>query len=155
LGQLPDGTYRNATRRLAPDAVETLWSSKFAKTITGAGAPWQTVVGHDIEIVPLADPAEVQPGSNLKVRVLFHGQALAGGEVERGDGTTVVAEKDIPRFRTDADGVATIPIVNSGPHLLVIDHTVSPSAAPDQANEDLYTATLWVTIGGKRADVHR
>jgi nickel transport protein len=148
--KLPGGLYRNVTRRLAPDAVEALWSSKFAKTITGAGAPWQTVVGHDIEIVPLADPAGVMPGQGLKIRALFHGQPLAGAQVERGDGTTAVPEKDIPRFSTDEDGVATIPIVKSGPHLLVIDHRVAPSATPDQANADLYTATLWFTVIGKR-----
>ncbi|MBV9566273.1 MAG: DUF4198 domain-containing protein [Bradyrhizobium sp.] len=145
----PDGTYRNATRRLVADATETLWSSKFAKTITGEGAPWQTVVGHDIELVPLSDPAGVKVGENLKVRVLFHGQPLSGGKVERGDGKTAVPENDIPKFDTDADGVATIPIVQGGPHLLVIDHRVSPSAAPDQANADLYTATLWFSAGGK------
>ena len=146
--KLPSGLYRNVTRRFAPDAVEALWSSKFAKTITGAGAPWQTVVGHDIEIVPLTDPVGTKPGESLKVRVLFHGKPLAGGEVERGDGTTIVAEKDIPKFTTDADGIATIPMVKAGPQLLVIDHRVTPSATPDQANEDLYTATLWFYVGG-------
>lgn len=150
--KLPSGLYRNVTRRLASDAVEALWSSKFAKTITGAGSPWQTVVGHDIEIVPLSDPAEVKTGENLKVRALFHGQPLSGGKVERGDGTTVIAEKDIPRFTTDADGVVTIPVVKAGPHLLVIDHKVAPSATPDQSDTDLYTATLWFTVGSKRAD---
>ena len=34
-----DGLYRNATRRLVPDATESLWSSKFAKALTGADAP--------------------------------------------------------------------------------------------------------------------
>lgn len=95
--------------------MEALWSSKFAKAITGPGSPWETVVGHDIEIVPLTDPAGVKPGESLKVRVMFHGKPHSGGEVERGDGTTVVVEKDIPRFTTDADGVVTIPIVKSGP----------------------------------------
>jgi uncharacterized GH25 family protein len=146
--KLPSGLYRNVTRRFAPDAVEALWSSKFAKTITGAASPRQTVVGHDIEIIPLTDPVATKPGENLKVRVLFHGKPLAGGEVECGDGTTIVAEKDIPKFTTDADGMATIPVVQSGPHLLVIDHRVMPSATPDQANEDLYTATLWFSVGG-------
>ena len=150
--KLPSGLYRNVTRRFAPDAMEALWSSKFAKTITGAGAPWQTVVGHEIEIVPLADPAGVKPGDSLRIRVLFHGKPLSGGQVERGDGTTVVAEKDIPRFVTDAEGVAIIPIVKPGPHLLVIDYRVAPSATPDQANEDLYTATLWFSTGGKLVD---
>ncbi|WP_163363670.1 DUF4198 domain-containing protein, partial [Enterobacter cloacae] len=77
------------------------------------------------------------------LKVLFHGKPLAGAEVERGDGVTAVAEKDIPRFSTDADGVAAVPLVKAGPHLLVIDHKVTPSASPDQANADLYNATLW------------
>jgi nickel transport protein len=64
----------------------------------------------------------------------------------------VVAENDIPKFTTDADGVAIIPVVKSGPHLLVIDYRVVPSATPDQANTDLYTATLWFTVGAKGAD---
>ena len=107
--KLPSGLYRNATRRLAPDAVESLWSSKFAKAVTGAGSPWQAVTGHDL-----------------------------------GDGITAVPEKDIPRFVSDKEGVATIPILKPGPHLLVIDHRVTPSS--DQANFDLYAATLWFSV---------
>ena len=76
-----DGLYRNATRRLVPDAAEGLWSSKFAKAVTGPGAPWQAVLGHDLELVPLSDPAEVAPGQSLKLRVLFHGKPLAGGNL--------------------------------------------------------------------------
>ena len=36
--------------------------------------------------------------------------------------------------------------MKSGPQLLVIDQGVKPSMAPDQADEDLYTATLWSKI---------
>jgi nickel transport protein len=149
-----DGLYRNATKRLVPDAAESLWSSKFAKTVTGPGSPWQTVLGHDLELVPLSDPAEVAPGQSLKLRVLFHGKPLAGGEIERGDGLTAVPENDIPRFVTDSDGVATVPVVKPGAKLLVIDYRVTPSVTPEQANTDLYTATLWFMVAGKRADVH-
>ncbi|MDW3538399.1 hypothetical protein NQ283_29385, partial [Escherichia coli] len=38
--KLPDGSYRNATRRLVPDAADSMWSVKFAKALTGSGAPW-------------------------------------------------------------------------------------------------------------------
>jgi uncharacterized GH25 family protein len=141
-----EGIYRNAARRLAPDAVESVWSSKFAKAITGSDAPCQTALGHDLEIVPLSDPDAVKVGQSLRLRVLFQGKPLAGAEVERGDGTTVVAEKDIPRFTTDAEGVASVPILRADPHLLVIDHTVKPSATADQANADLYNATLWFYV---------
>jgi len=138
-----DGLYRNATRRLVPDAADSLWSGKFAKALTGPGAPWQQLVGHALEILPLSDPAKATPGTRLRVKVLFRGEPLAGAEVERGDGVTAVPEKDIPRFKTDAEGIASIEIVKPGQHLLVIDHKVTPSATPDQANVDLYNATLW------------
>ena len=141
-----DGVYRNATRRLGPDAAESMWSVKFAKALTGPDAPWEKVLGQILEIVPLSDPARAKPGQTLRLKILFQGKPLAGAEVERGDGVTAMAEKDIPRFVTDADGVASVPIVKAGAHLLVIDHKTSPSATPDQANADLFNATLWFSI---------
>lgn len=141
-----DGQYRNVTRRLVPDAADSMWSSKFAKAITGPDAPWQTVLGHDLEIVPLSDPAALKPGQTLRLRIMFHGKPLAGAQVERGDGVTAVPEQDIPRFVSDSDGNASVPIVTAGPQLLVIDHRVTPSATPDQANADFFNATLWFTV---------
>lgn len=78
--------------------------------------------------------------------MLFRGKPLAGGKVERGDGLTPVPEDDIPRFTTDADGVAAIPIVKAGPTQLAIDHEVSPSATPDLATVDMFNATLCYQI---------
>ncbi len=144
--KIADGTFRNATRRLVPDATESVWSGKFAKALTGPGAPWQSAVGHELEIVPLSDPVKVKPGQKLSVKVLFRGKPLAGAQVERGDGKTMVAEKDIPRFATDSEGVASIPVLKTGASLLVIDHKVTPSTTPDQADADLYNATLWFSI---------
>jgi len=144
--KIADNVYRNVTRRLAPDAADSLWSVKFAKAFTGSGAPFDKVLGHEIELVPLSDPAAVKPGETLRVRVLFRGKPLVNGEVERGDGKTKIAEKDIPKFRTNEDGIATIPIVKTGPHLIVIDHRVKPSLTPELAASDLYNATLWFSV---------
>jgi len=148
--KIADDLYRNASRRLVPDAADSLWSVKFAKAVTGPGAPWSTVLGHELEIVPLSDPATAKPGDSLRLRVLFRGQPLAGAEVERGDGVTAVPEKDIARFTTDRDGVAAVPVVAAGPHLLVVDHRVAPSATPELAAADLYNATLWFTTARGR-----
>lgn len=141
--KLPDGTFRNATRRLVPDATDAMWSAKFAKAVSGTGSPWQSVLGHELEIVPLSDPAAAKVGETLRLRVYFRGKPLPDAAVERGDGITAVPEKDIPRFTADADGVATVPIVTTGAHLLVVDHKVTPSQSPDQANTDLTNATFW------------
>ena len=145
-----DGLYRNATRRLVPDAADSMWSVKFAKALTGADAPWDKVLGHILEIVPLSDPAKAKPGQTLRLKVMYQGKPLAGVDVERSDGVTVVAEKDIARFATNADGVASIPIVMAGQHLLVVDYRSSPSATPDQANADLFNSTLWFVVDDKR-----
>ena len=53
---------------------------------------------------------------------------------------------DIPRFKTDADGVATIPVAKAGPILLAVDHRVSPSETPEIAMADLFNATLWFAV---------
>jgi uncharacterized GH25 family protein len=144
--KIGDNLYRNVSKRMAPNALDSLWSAKFAKSVTGAGAPWSTVLGHELELVPLADPATARPGETLRVRVLFRGQPLAGAEVERGDGLTPMKEDELPRFKTDADGVATIPLPKAGPVLLAIDHRVAPSETPDLAAADLYNATLWFAL---------
>jgi nickel transport protein len=144
--KIGDNLYRNVSKRMAPDATESLWSAKFAKAVTGPGAPWTTVLGHDLEIVPLADPAAARLGQTLRVRVLFGGRPLVGADVERGDGVTPMKEEDIPRFKTDADGIAAIPIVKAGPLVLAIDHRVTPSGTPDIAAADLYNATLSFTL---------
>lgn len=140
--KIADNVYRNVSKRMAPEAIDSLWSAKFAKAATGPGAPWDTVLGHDLEIVPMADPVAARVGESLRIRVLFRGKPLAGVDVERGDGVTAIKEGDIPRFKTDGDGIAAIPIVKAGPVLLVIDHRVSPSGTPEIAATDLFNGTF-------------
>ncbi len=76
------------------------------------------------------------------MRVLFQGKPLTNIAVERTDGMTFIKEEDIPRFMTDSDGIASVPIEAAGPHLLAIDYKVSPSGTPGLAKTDLYNATL-------------
>jgi uncharacterized GH25 family protein len=148
--KVSDKVYRNATRRMVPNAADSLWSGKFAKAVTGMGALYDKVLGHDIEIVPLGDPMAVRPGETLRVKVLFQGKPLAGGEVEYGDGVTYVEDDKIPKFKTSGEGIADIPIAVAGPVLLAVDRRVTPSAAPDQASADLYRATFWFNLGRGR-----
>lgn len=145
--KMPDGNYRNTSKRVLPEASDSVWSLKFAKTVVGAGAPWDRVLGQELELVPLADPATLARGQVLQVRVLFHGQPLPGVEVEQGDGVTRVAETDIPRFRTDDQGIASIPIAQGGLTLLAVDYLVKPSGTPNLAAGDLCNATLAFTAG--------
>jgi nickel transport protein len=138
--------YRNTSKRVLPGAPDSLWSIKFAKTLLGPAAPWDRVIGQDLELVPEANPVAVTPGGRLRVRVIFHGQPLANAEIERTDGITPMPQQDIPVFQTDSNGVADIVIERPGPQLLAIDHVVQPSATPELADKDLYNATLFFIV---------
>jgi uncharacterized GH25 family protein len=135
--------YRNTNSRHV-QGEESLSSLKYAKALVRTGDRgsdlFHTVVGHRLELVPLDDPFLLSAGSTLRIRVFFDGTPLAGAEVEAGDGVTPRADTDIPRFKTDAQGVASIPL-RGGPQLFAVDHTVS-SPDPDLAVSELHNATL-------------
>ena len=136
---------RNTSKRQVPGAEESLYSMKFAKALHQVGshttdAP-QWKIGHRLELVPLNNPFVGKSGDDLKIQVYFDGKPLPGCEVESGDGVTPMEEKDIPRYRTDPQGIATVPITRRGSHLFVVDH-VETSVHPDLAIRELYNATL-------------
>lgn len=131
----PDGGYRNALRAAVPGATDGMWSQKFAKAVTGPGAPFDTVLGHTFEIVPLTDPAAAAPGSTLRVRVLFEGKPLPKTKLEVAQG------RNAAEIETDNEGVAAVAIAGAGGYVLSAGHRKSPSAVPAFADADLFGAT--------------
>ncbi|MBI3446964.1 MAG: DUF4198 domain-containing protein [Magnetospirillum sp.] len=129
--------FRNTNRRNLPDALKSMWSQKFAKLLLPGDGVTQ-VVGHRLEIVPLADPFRLKPGEKLKVRVDYAGKPLAGAEVEIGNGKT---KEDKPRkIAVDANGSADV-VLAAGQTVLTVVHRV-PGSVPDLAAEDMLAATL-------------
>jgi uncharacterized GH25 family protein len=90
--------------------------SKYAKAYVVAGAPsgtWKQAVGLTIEIVPLADPAALEPGDKLPVQVLWRGRPVADFRVEAAwaaDGKSGIAIAG----RTDRDGRIAVPLDRAG-----------------------------------------
>ena len=92
--------------------------TKFAKTYVVAGQPtaiFNQPLGLKIEIVPLADPAVLKPGSTLPVQLLYNGKPLADVQMEIATSTkpTVKATLKIAG-RTNAEGKLDILIENPG-----------------------------------------
>ena len=141
--------FRNTSRRQAPSAKTSLYSMKFAKALvrisTGKSDLYQTRLGHRLEVVSLNDPFSAKSGEAIRVGVYFEGKPLVGADVESTDGLTSMDEKDIPRYHTDAQGIAVVPITRSGSYLLVVEHDVAP-ACPELAVKDRYNATLSFTL---------
>lgn len=141
--RLPDGSYRNGSRRTLPGAEQSVWSVKFAKAALGPSAAWDRVVGQPLEIVPLEAPAAAK--DKIQVRVLFEGNPLAGADVTATDGVTH-SEAQSAHAATGADGVATVPLRVAGPQVLAVSHRVAPSETPALAIADTYSATFAFTV---------
>jgi uncharacterized GH25 family protein len=74
--QTPDG-WKIGGRDANPDARAAAKYEKFSKALLNAGgAGYDAVLGHLLEIVPLADPAALKAGDALPVKVLYDGAAI-------------------------------------------------------------------------------
>lgn len=137
--------HRNTSKLQVPDGAESLSSMKYAKALlqirSATSNLYTKIVGHRLELVPLDDPFTMKSGESLSVKVYFEGKPLSGVFVELGDGITPMEEENIPRFKTDEQGIAAIPLAKVGPQLLVVDYLV-PGVYPELAAHDLHNATL-------------
>ncbi|MGP8201091.1 MAG: hypothetical protein ACLQU4_16495 [Limisphaerales bacterium] len=50
----------------------------------------------------------------MPVQALYEGKPLAGVGLEIGDGKTKMKEEDIPRYQTNEQGIAQVPITHGG-----------------------------------------
>lgn len=131
---------RNTNRLNLPDAQESRWSLKFAKLLLpGAGevaGEVAGVVGHRLEIVPLADPYKLKAGEALKVRVDLDGRPLPGASLAVGE----PAAEQSAKVEADAAGMALV-TPRPGLTLIAVSRKV-PGTAPQLAAEDALAATL-------------
>lgn len=140
-----DGRQVNTTRAEYPVAKTATHNIKFGKALFAVGAPgagFDRVVGHRLEFVPRQNPLTLASGGTLDVELRFDGKPLAGA--------TVFAypekESDPPaEVKTDASGVARVPVNRSGLFILGAEHG-APSRHPEMATRDAYAATLVFTV---------
>ncbi len=77
-----------------------------------------TVLGYPAEIVPLENPFALRIGASLRVRVLVDGKPVRGQFVQYGGRTA--SDKRVPQrnTRSDAEGVARIPLDRTGSYYI-------------------------------------
>lgn len=103
----------------------------------GKGDPCKPL-GAPLEIVPVQDPFACKAGGALRVRVLFHGKALADANLGwdwPGDG-----EQPRGTARTDDKGEALIPLARAGLFTIRLTHMTRPKAA------DYEWESFWTTL---------
>ncbi len=116
--------WRNTGPFMTPTAKSVTLSVKFAKALSGTAADPATygrTVGHLLELVPQKNPLAVKAGETLPVLVLFDGKPLADAGIENSDLVRKLDEDKIPRYKTDGNGIAQVPLRAKGINTLAVD----------------------------------
>jgi uncharacterized GH25 family protein len=107
---------------------------------------WKKTFDHRLEIVPLANPATVEPGKPLKVRVLFEGKPLP-------DVTLFALHREADKvlkqkLTTDRDGTAEIKVSHAGRWLIRMVH-MRRCADKDEADWESFWTSLAFAAPGR------
>lgn len=132
-----------------PTAAIVRRYAKYGKTLVEFGAgprAFTRVVGQPLEFVPMTDPASLQPGGTLRVRVLFHGSPLAKARVHGGAAPAPgrTSPKDVTLL-SDEDGVIAMPVGASGLWNVRTIHVV-PAPAGADADWDVHWASFVFSV---------
>ena len=104
---------------------------------------WRVAFGYPAELVPLDDPYTLAAGGTLRVRALANGMPLANQVVQAGGRTTAggrIAQREV---RTDAEGIARVPLGTRGTWYVKFIHMRPvPASAGDSVNYESKWATL-------------
>ena len=139
---------REAAGKTDDDAIERY--SKHVKAVVQVGdarsGEWANELGYPAEFIPLQNPYELGVGDDLQVRFLRAGQPVADqlvyasydgqhGHDEAGEHVEAVTT------RTNANGVATVPLSGTGRWYVRTIHMVETNSEPDVDYE-----SNWATL---------
>jgi uncharacterized GH25 family protein len=143
-----EGYKRGQTKKGLRNVIQCTYSAKYSKAAVNVGETggkiYSKVLGHDLEIVPLADPGVLKRGDYMPIKVLYKGKPLASGQVF---GTYVGFSTEKNTFayatKTDKEGVAKIKMLTSGVWLITTSHV---EAYPDPKECDQYKFSSTLTF---------
>lgn len=142
---LKDIAARHDARGLPRDRVREIYI-RHAKTLVTVGqdaAGDDRATGMALELVAQANPAKLEPGSEMRLQLLWQGSPLPDTQValfhRPGDGETTRT-----LTRTDADGRVRFTLPSPGPYLAASVHMIE---APADENADWQSHWASLTFG--------
>ena len=154
-GLVDEIAQREAAGESNDDAAERY--SKHVKAIVQVGddrsGEWAKELGYPVEIIPLRNPYDLVVGDELQVRFLRAGEPVenallyANYEFNPHSHDDAGGHTEAVEARTDADGVATIPLVGGGRWYIRTIHMVETPSEADIDYESNW-ATLTFQIRG-------
>ncbi len=102
-------------------------------------------VGHPLEIIPMANPAELSAGDYLPIQLLLHGKPYKGKIFATYMGFST--EKDVFAYtsKTDRQGRGKIRILQPGIWLIKAEH-IEPYPNQDECDVEKFIATLTLEV---------
>lgn len=138
----------------APTEQVTYRSRRFAATVVEVGSGSRSFgkgTGYPIDFIPQSDPALAETGDTLLIRLVLDGHPLPGLSVHAivwSDAQPRLTGRTAPRaeFRvgTDADGIARVPLLDSGVWKLSAARVIL-LASPQRGPEPGYWDVTWST----------
>jgi uncharacterized GH25 family protein len=105
-------------------------------------------VGHNLEIIPLKNPATLRVGDYLPVRVLFDGEPVTGYPTISGTYLGFSTEGAFAYSTHVSGGEASIKMLHDGIWLLKAEfEQPAPAEMADKCDTVSYTATLTFEVG--------
>jgi uncharacterized GH25 family protein len=135
-----DDSETNTNPLIIPDGQGAHWTFKWGKLLLGPGA-YRQKLGARLELVAMSDPFKARPGTTLPVQLLLNGKPFAGADIACTDGLQAIPDAQQPVVKTDANGIAQVPVKQAGPVLLTTDINV-PTLHPALAKQDHLFASL-------------
>ena len=117
--------------------ISTFSTTQYSKTLFEPSAISTRPLGLKFELVPLADPKTLAPGTPIACKLLFEGKPLAG---------ISIATNHDQEAQTDANGVARLTFEKSGWNLLYATHQ-TPSK--NDSDFDYLKFMTFLTFGVK------
>ena len=102
---------------------------------------YATVLGYPAEIVPLANPYRLAVGATLEVKLLVDGKPMANQYVLYGGRTSAGGRVPQRSVRSDASGVARIPLDRRGDYFVKFIRMVRLTGDPEATYE-----SKWATL---------
>ena len=134
---------RKRDGELAKPATERY--AKHIKAVVQVGSTrsgdFAVVLGYPAELVPLDNPYRLKPGSVLRVRAMVDSKPVANQLVVSGGRTPSGGRFQERRVRTDASGIARVPLSSRGQYYVKFINM-----APYRGAEKLDYESKWATL---------
>jgi len=122
-----EGYKRGQSKKGLNNVITCTYSAKYSKAIVNVGKAgdktFSKALGHELEIIPLADPGNLQEGDYLPIKVMFKGKPLSSTHVF-GTYLGFSTEKNTFAYttKTSKEGIAKIKMLKSGAWLITTSH---------------------------------